>query len=165
MLTSGDKHTITAFKPKFLADDLNGTMDGIKSKLLFLPNDFLPAKKKLIDEHHCNKHWKYAVHFDSSLPDKRLDESQMQTFLGKMHQFDEYIYDSLTRCLLSHLKVCYNALLVPSCFHKQSEIQSSSFNLKARANFHNLHVEGSSIESIHTAVLSSGHTLDDNYLV
>jgi hypothetical protein len=82
MLTSGDKHTITASKPKFLADDLNGTMDGIKSKWLFLPNDFLPAKKKLIDEYHCNENWKYAVHFDSSLPDKNPDDSQMQTFFA-----------------------------------------------------------------------------------
>jgi hypothetical protein len=36
---------------------------------------------------------------------------------------------------------------------------------KTRANFYNLHVEGSSIESIHTAVLSSSHILDDSYLV
>jgi hypothetical protein len=36
---------------------------------------------------------------------------------------------------------------------------------KTRANFYNLHVEGSSIESIHTAVLLSSHIPDDNYLV
>ena len=34
-----------------------------------------------------------------------------------------------------------------------------------RAKFYKLNVEGSSIESIHTAVLSSSHILDDNYLV
>jgi hypothetical protein len=32
--------------------------------MLFLPNDFLPAKKKLIDERHGHKIWTYAVHFD-----------------------------------------------------------------------------------------------------
>ena len=34
-----------------------------------------------------------------------------------------------------------------------------------RAKFYNLNVDGVSIESIHTAVLSSSHILDDNYLV
>jgi hypothetical protein len=36
---------------------------------------------------------------------------------------------------------------------------------KTRANFYNLHVEGSSIESIHTEVLTSSHIHGDNYLV
>lgn len=36
---------------------------------------------------------------------------------------------------------------------------------KTRAKFYNLNVEGSSIESIHNAVLSSSHILDDDYLV
>ena len=34
-----------------------------------------------------------------------------------------------------------------------------------RAKFYNLNVDGISIESIHTVVLSSSHILDDNYLV
>ena len=62
-------------------------MDGIKPKLLLLPNDFHHAKKKLIVEYNCKKHWKYAVHFDSSLPDKNPDDSQMQSFLAKMNKF------------------------------------------------------------------------------
>ena len=36
--------------------------------------------------------------------------------------------------------------------------------IKTRAKFYHLNVEGSSIESIHNAVLSSSHILDDNYL-
>jgi hypothetical protein len=50
---------------------------------------------------------------------------------------------------------------------KLSSLLWSSFTqtIKARANFYNLHVEGSSIDSIHTAVLSSSHILDDKYLV
>ena len=34
-----------------------------------------------------------------------------------------------------------------------------------RAKFYNLNVDGISIESIHTAILSSSHILDDNYLI
>jgi len=34
-----------------------------------------------------------------------------------------------------------------------------------RANFYNLHVEGSSIESIHTAFIASRHILDDISLI
>ena len=37
--------------------------------------------------------------------------------------------------------------------------------IQARAKFYNLNVEGSSIECIHSLVLSSSHILDDNYLV
>ena len=50
---------------------------------------------------------------------------------------------------------------------KLSSLLQSSFTqtIKARANFYNLYVEGSSIDSIHTAVLSSSHILDDKYLV
>jgi hypothetical protein len=34
-----------------------------------------------------------------------------------------------------------------------------------RAHFYNLHVEGSSIESIHTTVISSSPILNDDYLL
>lgn len=36
---------------------------------------------------------------------------------------------------------------------------------KTRGKFYNLNVEGSSIESIHNAVLLSSHILDDDYLL
>jgi hypothetical protein len=132
--------------------------------MLFLPNDFLPAKKKLIDERHGHKIWTYAVHFDQSLPEKNPDDVQMQLFLNKIMQLYEDIYDNLTKCLLSHLMVGWNALQlmdVSKYLHCYIRLHST----KTRADFYNLHVEGSSIESIHTAVLSSSHILDANYLV
>ena len=36
---------------------------------------------------------------------------------------------------------------------------------QTRANFYNLNIAGSNIDSIHTAVLSSSHILDDDYLI
>ncbi len=44
--------------------DMWGIMDGKPSKLLYLPSDFLPTKKKQIDKNHVMKIWSYAVHFD-----------------------------------------------------------------------------------------------------
>ena len=85
-------------------------MNGKPPDMLFLPNDFLPTKKKLIDERHGYKIWTSAVHFDRSLPDKNPDDFQMQSFLNKIMLFYEDIYDNLTKCLLSHLTVRWNAL-------------------------------------------------------
>ena len=62
-------------------------MNGKPPDVLFLPIDFLPAKKKLIDDRHGFKIWTYAVHFDQSLPDKNPDDFQMQSFLKKMMLF------------------------------------------------------------------------------
>ena len=78
--------------------------------------------------------------------------------------FYEDIYDNLTKCLLSHLMVGLNALylMVVSRYPHYYTLLHST---KTRANFCNLHIEASSIEIIHTAVLSSSHILDDNYLV
>ena len=74
----------------------------------------------------------------------------------------EEVSDNLTKCLLSHLKVGCNflrsALNISHYYTLVIEIQT-------RARFYNLNVEGSSIESIHTALLSSSHIHDDNYLV
>jgi hypothetical protein len=162
--TSNDQHRITTNDSNLSSSDMRGIMNGKPPDMLFLPNDFLPAKKKLIDERHGYKIWTYAVHFDRSLPDKNPDGVQMQSFLNKIMHFYEDIYDNLTKCLLSHLMVGWDTLYLmvvssyPHCF-------SLLYSTKTRANFYNLHVEGSSIDSIHTAVLSSSHILDDNYLV
>ena len=55
-----------------------GIMNGKPPGMLFLPNDFLPAKKKLIDERYGYKMWTYAVHFDRSLPDKNPDDVEVE---------------------------------------------------------------------------------------
>ncbi len=48
---------------------------------------------------------------------------------------------------------------------KNSHYYTLVIEIQTRARFYNLNVEGSSIKNIHTAVLSSSHILDDNYLV
>jgi hypothetical protein len=103
--TSNDQHLITTNDSNLSSHDMVGIMNGKPPDMLFLPNDFLPAKKKLIDDRHGFKIWTYAVHFDRSLPDKNPDDFQMQSFLKKMMLFYEDIYDNLTKCLLSHLMV------------------------------------------------------------
>ena len=103
--TSNDQHRITTNDSNLSSSDMIGIMNGKPPEMLFLPNDFLPAKKKLIDERHGYKIWTYAVHFDRSLPDKNPDDVQMQSFLNKIMHFYEDIYDNLTKCLLSHLMV------------------------------------------------------------
>ena len=103
--TSNDQHRITTNDSNLSSSDMRGIMNGKPPDMLFLPNDFLPAKKKLIDERHGYKIWTYAVHFDRSLPDKNPDGVQMQSFLNKIMHFYEDIYDNLTKCLLSHLMV------------------------------------------------------------
>ena len=103
--TSNDQHLITTNDSNLSSSDMIGIMNGKPPDMLFLPNDFLPAKKKLIDERHGYKIWTYAAHFDRSLPDKNPDDFQMQSFLTKIMHFYEEIYDNLTRCLLSHLMV------------------------------------------------------------
>ena len=74
----------------------------------------------------------------------------------------EEVNDNLTKCLLSHLMVCCNIILWVLL-----NILTVTFfiGMQTRGNFYNLNVEGCSIESIHTAVLSSSHILDDNYLI
>ena len=103
--TWNDQHLMTTNNSNLSSYDMIGVMNGKPPDVLFLPNDFLPAKKKLIDERHGYKIWTYAVHFDRSLPDKNPDDFQMQSFLTKIMHFYEEIYDNLTRCLLSHLMV------------------------------------------------------------
>ena len=72
----------------------------------FIKNvDFLPTTKKLIDHKHGDKIWRYAVHFDISLPEKNPTYSQMESFLEKINIFYEEANDDLTKCLLSFLKV------------------------------------------------------------
>jgi len=68
--TSNDKHLITTNDSNLSSYDMIGIMNGKPPDMLFLPNDFLPAKKKLIDERHSYKIWTYAVHFDQTLPQK-----------------------------------------------------------------------------------------------
>ena len=131
-------------------------------ELLYLPSDFLPTKKKQIDTNHGNKIWSYAVHFDRSLPEKDPNDSQMESFLRRINMLYEEVSDNLTKCLLSHLKVGCNFLR--SALYN-SHYYTLVIGIQTRAKFYNLNVEGSSIESIHTAVLSSSHILDDNYLV
>jgi hypothetical protein len=84
---------------------LMGIMNGNLPELLHLPNDFLPTTKKLIDHKHGDKIWRYAVHFDRSLPEKNPTYSQMESFLEKINIFYEEANDNLTKCLLSFLKV------------------------------------------------------------
>ena len=103
--TLNDQHLITTNDSNLSSHDMIGIINGKPPDMLFLPNDFLPAKKKLIDERHGYKIWTYAVHFDRSLPDKNPDGVQMQSFLNKIMHFYEDIYDNLTKCLLSHLMV------------------------------------------------------------
>lgn len=103
--TWNDQHLMTTNNSNLSSHDMIGVMNGKPPDVLFLPNDFLPAKKKLIDERHGYKIWTYAAHFDRSLPDKNPDDFQMQSFLTKIMHFYEEIYDNLTRCLLSHLMV------------------------------------------------------------
>ena len=62
------------------------------------------------DERHGYKIWTYAVHFDWSLPDENPDDFKMQLFLKNIILFYEDIYDNLTKSLLSHLTVGWNAL-------------------------------------------------------
>jgi hypothetical protein len=110
--TLNDQHLITTNDSNLSSHDMIGIINGKPPDMLFLPNDFLPAKKKLIDERHGYKMWTYAVHFDRSLPDKNPDAFQMKTFLNKIMHFYEDIYDNLTKCLLSHLMVGWHALYV-----------------------------------------------------
>ena len=65
--TSYDQHLITTNDSNLSSYAMIGIMNGKPPDMLFLPNDFLPAKKKLIDERHGYKIWTYAVHFDQSL--------------------------------------------------------------------------------------------------
>ena len=81
-----------------------------------LPSDFLPTKKKQIDKNHVNKIWSYAVHFDSSLPEKNPNDSQMELFLRRINILYEEVNDNLTKCLLSHLMVGCNILLLIGVF-------------------------------------------------
>ena len=76
--TSNDQHRITTNDSNLSSSDMIGIMNGKPPDMLFLPNDFLPAKKKLIDERHGYKIWTYVVHFDRSLSDKNPDDVQMQ---------------------------------------------------------------------------------------
>ena len=108
--TSNDQHLITTNDSNLSSSDMIGIMNGKPPDMLFLPNDFLPAKKKLIDERHGHKIWTYAVHFDQSLPDKNTDDFQMQSFLNKIMHFYEDIYDNVTKSFVSHLTVGWNAL-------------------------------------------------------
>lgn len=110
--TLNDQHHIITNDSNLSSHDMIGIINGKPPDMLFLPNDFLPAKKKLIDERHGYKMWAYAVHFDRSLPDKNPDAFQMKTFLNKIMHFYEDIYDNLTKCLLSHLMVGWHALYV-----------------------------------------------------
>jgi hypothetical protein len=103
--TSNDQHRITTSDSNLSSHDMIGIMNGKPPDMLFLPNDFLPAKKKLIDDRHGFKIWTSVVHFNQSLPDKNPDDVQMQSFLNKIMLFYEDIYDNLTKCLLSHLMV------------------------------------------------------------
>lgn len=143
-----------------------GIMNEKLPDMLFLPNDFLTAKTNQIDEGHGYKHkiWTYSLHFDCSLPEINPDDFQMQSYLKKIMLFYEDIYDNLTKCHLSYLMVGWNALhlVVVLIYHKCYILLLST---KTRENFYNLHVEGSSIESIHTVVLSFSHILSDDYLV
>ena len=75
---SNDQHRITTNDSNLSSSDMIGIMNGKPPDMLFLPNDFLPAKKKLIDERHGYKIWTYVVHFDQSLSDKNPDDVQMQ---------------------------------------------------------------------------------------
>jgi hypothetical protein len=110
--TLNDQNLITTNDSNLSSHDMIGIINGKPPDMLFLPNDFLPAKKKLIDERHGYKMWTYAVHFDRSLTDKNPDAFQMKTFLNKIMHFYEDIYDNLTKCLLSHLMVGWHALYV-----------------------------------------------------
>ena len=80
-------------------------MDGKPPKLLCLPSDFLPTKKKQIDKNHGMKICSYAVHFNRSLPEKNPNDLQIELFLSKINMLHEEINDDLTKCLLSHLMV------------------------------------------------------------
>jgi hypothetical protein len=62
--TSHDQHLITTDETKLSSYNMVGIMKGKLPDMTFLPNDFLPAKTKLIDERHGHKIWTYAVHFD-----------------------------------------------------------------------------------------------------
>ena len=115
---SNDQHLITTDDSNLSSYDMIGTMNEKPPDMLFLPNDFLPAKK-LIDERHGSKIWTYAVHFDQCLPDKNPDDFQMHSFLKKIMLFYEGIYENLTMCLLSHLMVGLESLYVsryPHCY-------------------------------------------------
>jgi len=98
-------HTMTSPNSNLTSDDLMGIINGNLPELLHLPNDVLPTTKKLIDHKHWDKIWRYAVHFDRSLPEKNLTFSQMESFLEKINIFYEEANDNLTKCLLSFLKV------------------------------------------------------------
>ena len=63
---------MTSPNSNLTSDDLMGIINGNLPELLHLPNDFLPTTKKLIDHKHGDKIWRYAVHFDRSLPEKIL---------------------------------------------------------------------------------------------
>ena len=95
---------MTSPNSNLTSDDLMG-INGNLPELLHLPNDFLPTTKKLIDHKHGDKIWRYAVHFDRSLPEKNPTYSQMESFLEKINIFYEEANDNLTKCLLSFLKV------------------------------------------------------------
>ena len=82
--TSHDQHLITTDETKLSSYDMIGIMNGKLPDMLFLSNEFLPAKKNLIDERHGYKIWSYAVHFDQSRPEKNPDDFQMQSFLKKI---------------------------------------------------------------------------------
>ena len=103
--TSTNQIPMTSPNSNLSSDDLMGIINGQLPELLPLPNDFLPAKKKFIDQKHGDKMWRYAVHFDRSLPEKNPSYSQMESFVEKINIFYEEANDNLTKCLLSHLMV------------------------------------------------------------
>jgi hypothetical protein len=90
--TLNDQHLITKNDSNLSSHDMIGIINGKLPDMLILPNDFLPAKKKLIDESHGYKMWTYAVHFDRNLQDKNPDAFQMKTFLNEIMHFYEDIY-------------------------------------------------------------------------
>lgn len=104
--TSKNQIPMTSPNSNLTSVDLMGIINGNLPELLHLPNDFLPTKKKLIDQKHGDKIWRYAVHFDRSLPEKNPTYSQMESFLEKINIFYEEANDNLTKCLLSYLMVC-----------------------------------------------------------
>jgi hypothetical protein len=102
---SNNQQSMPSPNSNLTSDDLMGIINGKLPELLPLPNDFLPAKKKFIDQSHGSKMWRYAVHFDRSLPEMNPSYSQMESFVEKINNFYEEANDNLSKCLLERLMV------------------------------------------------------------
>ena len=55
-------------------------------EMLYLPNDFLPTKKKQIDEKHGKKFGPMKLTLTKD-PEKNPNDSQMESFLKRINMF------------------------------------------------------------------------------